>query len=194
VDHAPTAIIGSPYTSRHDKARERNVRFTSTPVVRFAQIAVIARRRGEWGKSTQSGSPAIRRREHAPKSPISDREPGAPAHSQSDSRAVIATRSTSRAAVPPKQRSLVDCIGTRQIEVRPAQEERRVRDLAPPPTRGRLHPAGRPAAVSAAASASSRARSRRNWVLSQPATVNVGRRAKNRSAVWRARLGRFVCW
>jgi hypothetical protein len=42
---------------------------------RFAQIAVIARRRGEWGKSTQSGSPAIRRREHAPKSLISDREP-----------------------------------------------------------------------------------------------------------------------
>jgi hypothetical protein len=49
--------------------------FTSTPVVRFAQIAVIARRRGEWGKSTQSGSLAIRRREHAPKSPISAREP-----------------------------------------------------------------------------------------------------------------------
>ena len=47
---------------------------------RFARIAVIDRRRGEWVNRHRpdlriSGSPAIRRREHAPKSPISDREP-----------------------------------------------------------------------------------------------------------------------
>ena len=53
---APKAIPGNP-----TPLRNRNVRFTSTPAVRFAQIAAVPRRRAHWFNLTPSAFTTVQK-------------------------------------------------------------------------------------------------------------------------------------